>query len=461
MKKKMIALLTATAEAKPAKAQAGKGQEVKNVIVMVADGWGENQILATNYYNSGKAKTQSYQKFPTSLYMSTYSMGPESKSFEYLNTPGSYDPLKAWTDGAYINMLPTYSSAAGTAISTGIKTYDNAIGVNVNKESIPHIAEFFEEEGRATGVVSSVQFFHATPAAFVAHDINRNNYNSIAHDMIYESATDVVMAPGHVAFNDDNEATEPSFKAWNQMRNGERLYDGETMWTELTEGSAGGDANGDGVDDEWIFIETREEFEALAEGVEEPDRVFGIPQVASTLQQGRSGDDMAEPYEVALNDNVPTLATMTAAALNVLDNNDEGLFLMVEGGAIDWAGHANQMGRTIEEMDDVNAAVDEVIDWVEENSNWGETLLIVTGDHATGYLSGSEDMELTPVVNNGKGNLPGHTFHSTDHTNQLIPIYAKGQGANLLKKRADEKDPVRGAYLDNTELYPVILDLLK
>lgn len=168
---------------------------------------------------------------------------------------------------------------------------------------------------------------------------------------------------------------------------------------------------------------------------------------------------MAAPDEVEKNDNVPNLATMSKAALNVLDNNEEGLFLMIEGGAIDWAGHANQLGRNIEEMNEFNDAVDAVIDWVETHSNWGETLLIVTGDHETGYLSGSEDA-LTKVINNGAGVLPTVHWLSGSHTNQLIPLYAKGQGASLLRKYADEKDPVRKWYLDNTELFPVILDLM-
>ena len=89
-----------------------------------------------------------------------------------------------------------------------------------------------------------------------------------------------------------------------------------------------------------------------------------------------------------LNTTVPGLATMTEGALNVLDNDEQGFFLMVEGGAIDWAAHANQTGRTIEEEIDFNKAVDAVIYWVQRNSNWSETVLIVTGDHETGTLYG-------------------------------------------------------------------------
>ena len=448
----MALSMTATAEAASGKLAAGKGQTAKNVIVMIADGWGSNQILAANYYNSGKAINEAYEKFPTRVDMSTYSV-----------SAGSYDPLKAWdwtANPLYINNSPTDSAAAGTTMSTGVKTYDNGIGVDVNKAPVKHISEYFEEEGKATGVVSSVQFYHATPAAFVAHDVSRNSYNTIAAEMIYDSAADVIMAPGHPGFNDDNEAVELNFNNFNKVAGGNtKAIEGSQMWAELSGGAAGGDANGDGAADAWNFIQTKEEFEAMTTG-ETPDRVFGLPQVATTLQQGRSGDAKAAPYKVAMNENVPDLATMTKAALNVLDNNKKGLFLMVEGGAIDWAGHANQLGRNIEEMNDFNNAVDSVIEWVNTNSSWGETLLIVTGDHETGFLSGSEG-KLSPVINNGAGAEPSVFWNSGNHTNQLVPLYAKGQGADLIKKYADEKDPVLGSYTDNSELFPVILDLLK
>ncbi len=80
---------------------------------------------------------------------------------------------------------------------------------------------------------------------------------------------------------------------------------------------------------------------------------------------------------------------MVEGALNVLDDNPKGFFLMVEGGAIDWAGHSNLSGRLIEEEGDFLDAVSAVIEWVDTQSSWNDTLLIVTGDHETGYLTGA------------------------------------------------------------------------
>ena len=157
---------------------------------------------------------------------------------------------------------------------------------------------------------------------------------------------------------------------------------------------------------------------------------------------------MAAPYTVPMNANVPDLATMTKGALNVLDANRKGFFLMVEGGAVDWAGHANQPGRTIEEQVDFNEAVAAVCRWVRRNSNWDETLVIVTGDHETGYLWGpGSGADATgkgtwvPLVNNGEDAVPGMQFNSGDHTNSLIPFFAKGEGARAAPRRRQEARP--------------------
>ena len=115
----------------------------------------------------------------------------------------------------------------------------------------------------------------------------------------------------------------------------------------------------------------------------------------------------------------------------------------------------------IEEEIDFNRSVEAVMEWVRKNSNWGETLLIVTGDHEGGYLTGPDsDPHRTEIVDNGRGNLPGMEWHSGNHTNNIIPLFAKGPVADQLKKRADVGDPVRGSYIDNTDIGQLIMALL-
>lgn len=413
----------------------------KNVIVMISDGCGYNQIVAASVYQYGETGTQVYEHFPFNYAMSTYSIG-------------SYDPNQAWTSFDYVKSGATDSAAAATAMSTGVKTYDAAIGVDVNGNPLKNIAQRAEELGKATGVVTSVEFSHATPAGFVAHNVHRDNYEQIAREMILNSATDVIMGAGHPWFgNNGQPKTTP---------NTYKYVGGQSTWDGLVNDSLTvADADGDGIADPWALIQKRDEFQKLMSG-ETPKRVCGVAQVYTTLQQSRSGDGKAAPFAVPLNKTVPTLAEMTSGALNVLDNDPDGFFLMVEGGAVDWAGHANQSGRIIEEEIDFNKAVEAVVDWVKKNSNWGETLLIVTGDHETGYLTGpGSNPTWQPLVNNGAGNLPGMQWNSDNHTNSLIPLFAKGDAARFFKGYADQTDPVRGSYVDNTEVAKLIFEIME
>jgi alkaline phosphatase len=87
---------------------------------------------------------------------------------------------------------------------------------------------------------------------------------------------------------------------------------------------------------------------------------------------------------------------------------------------------------------------------------------VVTGDHECGYFTGpGSDPDWKPIVNNGKGQMPGCEFHSTGHTNQLIPLFVKGAGADRFAAIADEQDKRRGAYTDNAEVGGLMLELLE
>ncbi len=188
-----------------------------------------------------------------------------------------------------------------------------------------------------------------------------------------------------------------------------------------------------------------------------PKRVVGTAQVHMTLQLLRGGNPFVDPYVVPPIESVPTLEEMTKAALNILDDDPDGFFLMVEGGAVDWASHGNASGRMIEEALDFERSVEAVDDWVRKNSNWGETLLIVTADHETGYLTGpGSDPDWMPIVNNGAGNLPGMEWHYDGHTNSLTVLSAKGDAARMFSRYADGDDPVRGRYADNTNVAHVV-----
>jgi alkaline phosphatase len=330
-------------------------------------------------------------------------------------------------------------------------------------DTLENLVQWAKAMGKSAGVVTTVEFCHATPAGFVAHNATRTNYSQIAAEMLLDSRCDVIMGCGDPMYDNDG---LPMKGKWNKSK---YVVD-SAFWVQFLAGSGKQvnfivngkskttrDSDGDKSPDPWTVIRDKEDFHALQKG-KTPKRVLGCPKVFETLQQARTeknGDAKNSlPFTTPLIQTVPTLPEMVEGALNVLDNNPRGLFLMIEGGATDWASHSNQKGRLIEEMIGFNDAVKTVVAWVENNSNWNETLLIVTGDHETGFLWG--ERPFVPLADHGKGNLPVMNFYSGDHTNSLIPFYAKGAGSELYKNFADEFDSVRGPFIQNSEISQLI-----
>jgi alkaline phosphatase len=442
----------------------------KNIIIMIGDGMGENQIKAGTYYQYGIDEAQNFHKFPVKLFVSTYAAKAGSKGEDKdLDWSIGYNTKEAWEKYDWVQNQYTCSGASGTAIACGEKTYNGAIGMDVNKRPIENACEVAKKLNKSAGVVTSVMLSHATPAVFVAHNEHRNNYSAIAKEMLLDSKVDVIIGAGHPYFNHDGEklAHARTFQ-----------YVGDSLiWVGLQKGAVEfvvdgkkktvADIDGDNIPDAWSLVEKKQDLEKIARGSIIPKRLLGVVEVAETFQQRRKTSDdksyfdgkgqaMEEAYVVPFNKNVPDLATVSLAALNTLNKNKNGFFLMIEGGAIDWACHGNQKGRLIEEFIDFAIAVDSVIAWIESNSSWDETLLIITADHETGYLTGVDNEKIKPfdkpIKNNGKGKMPDMQFNSTSHTNTLVPFFAKGAGANLFELLADEIDQKKGKYLQNSEI---------
>jgi len=412
-----------------------------NIILMISDGCGYNCFDMASLYQYGRTGAQVYDSFPVQFAVSTHSASGIR-----------YDPQKAWASFDFVLSEPTDSAAAATAIATGVKTVDYAVCLGPDGTRLTSIIELAEVLGKKTGTVTSVTFCHATPASFLAHSDDRYKYGDIVRQIIRESPVDVVMGCGHPLYDGSGQPVEePDFRY---------LGDQET-WEDLLRGEAGADADRDGRPDPWTVIQTAEAFRSMIGGPA-PNRVFGIAPSYRTLQQEREGDAQADPFEVPLVQTVPALSEMALAALNVLDDDPDGFFLMIEGGAVDWAGEENQTGRMIEEQISFNRTVEAVVEWIEIHSRWEDTLLIVTSDHETGYITGpGSGKEWKSLVNNGKGKVPGMEWHHDEHTNSLVPLYAKGYGSERFAALADETDPVRGFYLDNTEIGLLMIELLK
>ncbi|HML50589.1 MAG TPA: alkaline phosphatase [Propionicimonas sp.] len=444
-----LAVSPLTAPATPAAAQTLPAAAPKNVIIMIGDGMGYNAIDLYSAYATNKTYRQvsgsagsltqepgvaslSFESWPVQTSVSTYSLTTTASQV-------GYSSAKAWGSVDWIKSNPTDSAAAGTALATGVKTRNGVLGFDGSGRELEDLTQRADALGKATGVVTTVPISHATPAAFAAHDPSRSDLVAITHQYLTDDYLDVVMGAGHPFYDNSHQ----------QLSTGSFSAIGSADWAKLTTGATG-----------FTFIDTAADFDAIAAGTWVPSRVFGVAQVASTLQQSRAGTSTV-PYDTARND-VPDLATMSTAALNVLKQNDsagKGFFTMIEGGAIDWAGHANQSARSIEETADFVKAIDATVTWVEANSSWDDTLLIVTADHETGYLTGPDTSGTTwdPITPAGETIVPDLSWLRRDHTNQLVPLYATGKGAAGLAAAATQSDLVRGSYLDNTAVANLLL----
>lgn len=195
-------------------------------------------------------------------------------------------------------------------------------------------------------------------------------------------------------------------------------------------------------------------------------KVLGTFRTGSTLQAYRDGTGAG-----SLTETVPDLATMTRGALEVVERDEDGFFLMVEGGAVDWMAHANNLPRIVEEQIDFNRAVEAAVEWVETESSWDETMVVVTTDHGNGLMLGpqSDQVPFQPIQNQGAGQLPLARWDTDNHTTELVRVYAQGAGADGLAALADQRDYGLGyygkegdeqLYLDNTELHDAMVSAL-
>ncbi len=420
--------------AAPAGAQPAPDGRPRDVVIMIADGWGFPHQAAASLFATGEAGGLAWHGFPVRLAMTTLSTGGRPEDPADAGRPGE-GPV-------------TDSAAAATAISTGVKTRNGALGLDAEGHAEEHLLAVAERAGRATGVVTTVPLSHATPAGFSVHNPSRRAYEAIAREMLLGTGLDVVMGGGHPWHDADGARLERprTFK----------FVGGESLWDSLRAGLAGNDADGDGRPDPWRLIETREAFLALTGGPA-PARLLGVAPVAETLQQERRGDGHAVPGAVPPVATVPDLPTMVLGALNVLDDDPDGFALLVEGGAVDWAAHDNQSGRMIEELLGFHAAAESVLAWLGRTGRAGTALVIVTGDHETGGLA----LEPAPGAAPAAGVVPPLRWMTGGHTARPVPFFATGPGserfAGLARPVAEAPLPA----IDNTDIGRVVKELLE
>ncbi len=416
---------------------------VRNVMLFIADGasWGTWQMAG--YYEHGALGRQPYDRFSVKLGMTTQPLNTAGRPTHDMTPLAAYDTVRAWDATPvpgrlglrprgfagydYLRSDVTDSAAAGTAMASGVKTYNSAINHDNQGRPLPYVTQRAKARGKATGVLTSVPFSHATPATFAAQAANRNDYAAISEQMLRNAAVDLIMGAGHPLFDANGRARREADFRWMSA----------AAWQWLQ-----------GPQCPRRLIQTAAEFEALAAGrlrVDGP--LVGLLPVHDTLQASRvaavAGEDPGRPSGTAFNPGLPSLATMTRGALQVLGRAPQGFFMMVEGGAVDWMAHANDTGRIIEEQMDFNHAVGVAVDWVDQHSDWQDTVIVVATDHGNGLPMGPESdrVAFQPVQNRGRGVLPGVLWHHGNHTRENTLLWAQGAGAEALYAEVHGLDP--------------------
>lgn len=452
----------------------------KNVVLMIGDGMGFNSDWAGTLYRYGQPGAQIYQKFPKVLGCSTYNVtekgaqtiqeGSKEKLLQGYRPEIFWSKYLGGREGTEYTST-TDSAASSTAINSGMKTKTGSIGVTYDQKPLKQFALYAVESGRSIGTVTTVTLCHATPAGVIAHNKTRGKYEEIAKEMISEQPMTVIMGAGHPEYHHGKKIGKDPAKFDYQY------VGGRDLWEKIKKNEIG-----------MTLIEKKKDFAKIAESTPDkktdlPKRLLGIPRENGSIKPidggvGENGRKLADKLiRKEVRDTVPTLSIMSLAALNVLNQNPKGFFLMIEGGAIDGANHGNNMEMMVLEHTGFSKAIDAVCDWIEKYSSWDETLLIITADHETGQLwgpetwkskknektfqPGDEFLGFKKIVNNGRGNLPGYQYGYKSHTNALVPFYVKGAGCDWidgfvrgLDSKAAEFWNFSGKYIDNTDITP-------
>ncbi|MGI6029133.1 MAG: alkaline phosphatase [Candidatus Heteroscillospira sp.] len=308
----------------------------KYVFLFIGDGMSYPQIQSTSDF-LGALNDDDYFMAQPSL---DDNQGAKLDGPEYLNFMNFEAAGSAVTYDS--NSFAPDSASTATSISTGRKTYSGSINVDETAtEKFETITEkLHSQKDFKVGVISSVNLNHATPAAFYAHQASRNDYYEIGLELI-DSGFEYFAGGGlkKVTGNDKDK---------------ENLY-------ELAE-KAG-----------YKVVMTQAEAEAVTAADE---KVILIDE--------HLADSDAMAYELDRTDDMWSLADYVDKGIEVLDN-DNGFFMMVEGGKIDWACHANDAGSTIRDTQALADAVQVALDFAADHAD--ETLIVVTGDHETGGLT--------------------------------------------------------------------------
>ena len=394
----------------------------KNVILLIGDGMGDSEITAARNYAEGAGFFKGIDALPLTGQYTHYSLDKKTGKPDYV----------------------TDSAASATAWTTGVKTYNGALGVDIHENSHQTILELAKAAGLATGNVSTAELQDATPAALVAHVTSRKCYGptvtsekcpsnalekggkgSITEQLL-NARPDVTLGGGAKTFAETATAGEWQGKTLREQAQAR----GYQIVTDAASLAAATEASQD-----------KPLLGLFADG--------NMPVRWEGPKASYHGNIDKPPVTCTPNPkrdaSVPTLAQMTEKAIDLLSRNEKGFFLQVEGASIDKQDHAANPCGQIGETVDLDEAVQKALEFARKDGN---TLVIVTADHAHASQiipADSKAPGLTQALNTHDGAVMVMSYgnseeESMEHTGTQLRIAAYGPHAANVVGLTDQTD---------------------
>ncbi len=315
-----------------------------NIILMIGDGMGLSQLSSAYYFSD------------------------ETPNFSRFETVG----LSITRSGSH---KITDSAAGATALSCGKKTYNGAIGVDMDTTSIETILEYVSQKNWNTALVSTSSITHATPASFFGHTYSRSEQQELARQLCY---------------------SDVDFFAGGGIKYFTHRLDNKNLLDTLT---------AQGFD--WDTT-------ALPQTID-PNKKYGFLLAKSGLEQKNKGRGNE-------------LENASMLALDYLTQKGDPFFCMIEGSQIDWGGHNNDAEYLIQEVLDFDQTIGKVLDFAAKDGN---TIVIVTADHETGGFTLSGKSKIGPLKKQYDDyNTIEPSFSTGGHSSALVPVLVYGPGAD-------------------------------
>ncbi len=346
--------------------------DVKNLILMIGDGMGPQQLGLLEMYA---------REAPNSLYKG------EPTAMSKIADTGLMGMSMTNPDDAIV----VDSACSATQLAIGKTAPSEVVGLDADGNAQETLLEKAKRMGKATGLISDTRLTHATPAAFASHQPHRSLENEIAEEML-SVGPDVMLSGGirHWIPKSTNDKGEV-YKTLSSMTDGKvrlksKRKDDKNLLTDAKQAG-------------YQLAFTREQMNKSGDDGKLLG-LFAYSGMLDGISYTQTKDDPARTQ--------PSLREMTKKALDILSKDEDGFFLMIEGGQIDWAGHNNDAGSMLHELLKFDETVDYVYEWVKDRD---DTLVVITADHETGSFGFSYSAADLPAAKK----LPGDGFKDRDY----------------------------------------------